>query len=389
MGALVHEFLGRKKIDGDVGLELECEARVPRIPFAEVVGWQMKREGSLRGHAVEYVTNGAIKLNDCPAYLARLAETINHPHIDVVRDSPRTSFHVHLNCHGLTPIQMWTVANAYWLFENLLMEYCGPERVGNLFCLRLKDASGVLNTVYQDLAAKLPLTTLHKDRIRYGGLNLKALPQFGTIELRGMRGITNYDDMNRWSTALIHFRDNVIKNYENPEDFMDKFYSSNLIRFMETVFSHDFLYNHLIPLFKDRNEIIEEQAGLLAEFAYFHDWKQYEKRINEELKRKSDPRFIVEDDFDDVPLHRMQARGAAGQRIRPLHDIVFNGNNAPNNVQEVALPEPQPWPIEINNMAQEVAAEPAHPGNHVMNDGMRIGNHIWDAVNNRWIRRER
>lgn len=309
MKAKVWELIGnRAPKDGHVGLELECEFR-HRVPPDQRIGkWVAKAEGSLRGNGVEYVTNRPIKCNiNKRGHIEALTTLINNPAYGIITDSPRTSLHVHVNVSDLTAVQVWTQVVAFWLVENLLLKYCGDSREGNLFCLRLMDAEALARYVMADLQKEHPFIGLRHDRIRYAAQNLNAICKFGSIEYRCMRGVTDAATIDLWSDELHGLSVNS-QQFNDPAEFMDRFFYDNKERFLRRLLSPAFC-NLLIRNNPDWEDLIAENAPVLCEIAYSQNWEAWGNNVDnyfynrEEKKKKA---WVVEpnwnDDIGDVDM---------------------------------------------------------------------------------------
>ena len=273
----VNTYIGKKEKPGHVGLELEVEAKY-ELPSATPRCWLAKPEGSLRGHAMEYVTDGPIKCDlDKFGKIKALTDLINDSKYQVDKESPRTSLHVHVNVGQLTPVQMWTSATAYWLCERLLMKYCGADmREGNLFCLRLADADGVIKVSCKDLKGKQPFRVINTDKIRYSSQNLNAVPKFGSIEYRGMRGVTDPVIIDTWSDELYKMVTSA-KKYSDPADLLDKFANLDKKDFLKSLFSNSFV-DTLVQV-PNWRQLMDADVGRLVELGYFHDWNEWSTKI--------------------------------------------------------------------------------------------------------------
>lgn len=285
---LNHQYIGRVAKEGDVGLELEVEADRPLPDISDF--WRSKTEGSLRGYSMEYVTNGPIPCDSTKLETIKLlTDVINRPEFRVNKTSPRTSLHVHVNVGKLTPNQTWTASTAYWLFENLLMEYCGESRKGNLFCLRAKDAEGSIRTCARDLRNKTPFTTLKTDIIRYAGQNMNAIPKFGSIEYRGMCGTTDAEIIDTWSTELCGLVRNASVQFKDPSELLDRYYvETNKAAFLRRFFNPDFVQR--LTSIPEWQGLIESNIDLILEFAYYHsDWTKYQDRLEDHYTKNPVP----------------------------------------------------------------------------------------------------
>jgi hypothetical protein len=291
---LVREAIGRAKVEGDIGLELEVEAKRPLPVFREGT-WIAKHDGSLRGLGMEYVTNGPIAADHTKrTKLDELIAAIEPSKPD--HESPRTSFHVHVNVREHTLTEMYTAACCYWLVDNLMTRYCGPDREGNVFCLRLKDAEQVIKSITLGLHDTVRPFRQFDNRIRYASQNLAAVPLHGTLEYRNMRGTLDPAIMDRWSTALYKLV-NRAKEYKRPDILMDTVYEDKGYRnFLRNLFGWDFAYDLMQG---DYADMIEENVGIVMELAYSQDWDKWEKRIDKNLKPQVMPEGIQVHANDD------------------------------------------------------------------------------------------
>lgn len=280
----VHQILGLAgPKPGDVGLELEVEAKNP-LPIINEKSWKTKADGSLRGFGAEYISKGPIPANKTKLErIQYLCDKINAPEIGVDAESPRTSFHVHVNVSNFTPVQVWTAATSYWLIENLLMRHCGHDREGNLFCLRLADAEAAIGAAQADLVKPDRPFKAFNDRYRYMALNLKPVREFGSIEFRGMRGATNAALLDQWSTACHELVRNSVDRYNSPAAVVDAAFRG--VDLPEKLLGMDFVRTLKLNN-PDWSTLIEDNIGLVAEIAYATDWDKYEKQVDEAAQKK-------------------------------------------------------------------------------------------------------
>lgn len=197
-------------MNGLVGLEIEVEGN--SLVHKDFGDWKAEKDGSLRGENAEYVLRKPLSyakalhaLEDLRAALDAQGAEINW--------SFRTSVHVHINVLRLTHQQLSNFLYTYVLFEELMVQYCGENRIGNRFCLRIRDADGLIDA----LAAWMKMERLpNQDANRYASLNLDALLKFGSIEFRAMRGTLEEDVLRTWVGALVRMRSYAMK-VESPE----------------------------------------------------------------------------------------------------------------------------------------------------------------------------
>ncbi len=115
------------------------------------------------------------------------------------------------------------------------MAFCGETREGNRFCLRTKDAEGVVEAVAGIIATNERLNLPQQDVNRYASLNVDALGKFGSLEFRGMRGTLDKDVINVWVNALVRLRKYAMAS-ESIEQIAKDFATTPDNEFLEQVF---------------------------------------------------------------------------------------------------------------------------------------------------------
>lgn len=214
----MREKLRINPVEGDIGIEIELEGR--DLPDGGFGHWRSERDGSLRGHSVELVLK-----EPCPRELVsdRLKEVNTRLEKlgSFIEDSGRAGLHVHVNIQKLTDVQLVNFICLYMVFENTLVEWCGDRRVGNLFCLRTCDASGYMEVLRRCVTSG-NWGTLGTDEVRYASMNLKAIPQYGSLEFRAMRSTVDAEDIQVWVNLLLALRDRA-QEYDNPIQIVERF----------------------------------------------------------------------------------------------------------------------------------------------------------------------
>jgi hypothetical protein len=325
---LVKDYLGKRGKKGDQGLELEVEASEP-LPEIDTEHWVTKLEPSLRGGergmAKEYISKGILQAYQVPRAIAFLSKTLEDPKLKVMKDSKRTSFHVHNNVLYHEPNHLWTSICAYWLCENVLFSRLPGHRQGNHFCLRLSDAEGVLRDCIKDLKGGTPFSSFNNNSIRYAGQNLAAITKFGSIEYRGMEGTTEGERLSEWSSELLSLTSKVPTLWDTPDKMMDEYYAQGAAHFLGRIFSSKFLE----PIFKvDYRGMMEENEGALLELVYFHDWKAWQTKAEKNLlERKEEkqpstwdtPSTITSTIYHEGPANDIQPStyAAMGSTLQP------------------------------------------------------------------------
>ena len=229
----LYEILGQRKTNGDVGVEIEVEGS--RLPDDVDPRWNATVDGSLRGENREYVMRKPLPVAEVPDALNALAKNLkdNRAKLDF---SFRTSVHVHVNCQELTYNQYLNLLYTYFLLEEPLMTFCGRERKGNRFCLRLQDAEGMLET-YNALFRHHDgegFVLIPANRVRYSAMNIEATTKYGSLEFRGMKGNMDVEHITTWVNALIYLRE-FAKSVDDPTQVYNLFAELEAQGFMEHV----------------------------------------------------------------------------------------------------------------------------------------------------------
>lgn len=239
-----------KFVDGEVGIEIEVEGT--NLP-TRIKGWDVKQDGSLRGESYEYVLTNPIRRDEVVKYLNRIG-TEYAMNESRVYDTGRAGIHIHLNMNDYTITQTFNTILLYYLFEDCLVHWCGKARVGNLFCLRLKDAEGLSYFIEEALTNNLQV--LNTDSIRYASLNMKSLSRFGSLEFRAMKSTAVSDDISEWISMLLTVKDAALK-FKSPLDIYNKFYE------LGGDYIADVVWESHSDMFKKHPTFLEEMQRVL------------------------------------------------------------------------------------------------------------------------------
>ncbi len=205
---------------GDFGVEIETESTTvydyPRLKF-----WNCDRDNSLRNYGVEYILKSPMNQKEFSHALNEF--DICKKKFKFLPNEVSTSVHVHLNFLNDSYLTLANFFTAYALFENLLVNYAGPDRLSNLFCLPMRDAEGVFTNMVDILNAIQKKfwrgTVKPLDSVKYGGLNVAPLTKLGTIEVRLFRGETDINVIDSWVSILMKLK-NFARQDINPSTIM-------------------------------------------------------------------------------------------------------------------------------------------------------------------------
>lgn len=215
---------------GDVGLEIECEGDQPHPDSGESLGmWKTVPEGSLR-NGVEYVLR-------TPQPIARIPEVMEYWK-DLTKKcrferSIRTSVHVHINVQALNYNEVLRFLGLYWLVEDILVTLNGRLRVGNLFCLRIRDADELVYDIF-NVTSDARVMDFHPDHARYAALNLVALSKFGSLEFRFVKGMTTPRPIQYWAENLYELV-HQSRGIKDLQTFLDGVQFNNILPTLEAI----------------------------------------------------------------------------------------------------------------------------------------------------------
>lgn len=305
----VFQFLSKSKaIPGDVGIEIECEGK--KIQVLDGKYWKTEQDGSLRGRfpdeASEFVLKKPI---DVKEVIPAMEELINHQKDAKLDFGYRTSVHVHVNVQDLTSDELMNFIYTYLLLEEPLVNFCGRERKGNRFCLRVQDAEGFVFTLADVFRQGVPAAIrLDENSIRYSSLNIASLRKYGSIEFRAMRGNMDAELINIWCNSLVSLRE-FSKQFKEPKDVVRAFLDHDPKDFMKEALGEWYSYYTYPRMVKE----IQRSYSLSLDLPFaFKSYKEPEKPV-----------------YDDV--------GTAFWEFKVRHGIERRGNEGQPNYPKVRI----------------------------------------------------
>lgn len=265
-----------RQTEGEVGIEVELEGEnIPRFPIEPY--WDYHRDPSLRGKEnAEYVLLKPLGRKIVPKALDNLFSSLKKHGAKIRKNSPYTSVHVHLNFQKWSMKQTYNMICLWYIFENTLMQYCGEDRIGNLFCLRGQDAEAILMRLASAIRYSKFNILQDQDGLRYTALNATSLTKFGSLEFRGLSGVYDEETIQTWVDILITLKDYAEK-FDNPTEIIREFSVMGPNAFARTVFPNHF---NVINT-KNLAEELRNGMRLIQNVAYCVDWKK-----DDEIKKK-------------------------------------------------------------------------------------------------------
>jgi hypothetical protein len=183
---------------GEIGIEIEVEGT--NVPKEVPKPWLYKEDHSLRGEENgEYVLDDPVMFSEVPKTLDKLWTTFGKAKTKF-DDSNRTSVHIHLNCQKFHFNRLTSFMALYFALEEVLTEWCGEHRVGNLFCLRSRDAEAIITHIKRFICSD-GLYELPND-LHYAGLNANALHKYGSLEIRTLQGCSDPNVIQTWGGGI-------------------------------------------------------------------------------------------------------------------------------------------------------------------------------------------
>jgi len=227
---------GRRVKTGQVGIEVEVEGR--NIPKAEIGSyWNYHRDNSLRGaDNGEFVLAKPIDFNKVGEAVDQLWAKFasNNTRLD---ESTRTSVHVHLNVLPFFQNRLTNLMALWFIFEEVFSFYCGEHRAGNLFCIRAKDGPAIITQLKKYVEAKGDWR-LNSDSMHYAALNVSAIQDLGSIEIRTMKGVTEPEPIKRWVGILKRLYD-LSAEITDPRTIVENFSMMGALDFFRDVLGDD------------------------------------------------------------------------------------------------------------------------------------------------------
>lgn len=255
---------------GEIGIEIECEGtNLFTTPFK---WWTCHEDGSLRetnGHRpVEYVLRAPLSIEKAREALVYLDSKLKETQSKVI-NSQRTSVHIHVNCQKMTLRQLYCYICLYMIFEEILVDWSGPERAGNLFCLRAKDSEfyvGMLENVLKNNSLKN-----WRDEYRYSACNVASINKFGSLEFRSMQGTVDIQLIQLWIDILVLLKEQAL-TYDNPVEIVDEFSSIGPLPFFKKIFK-DKKLRQLFENVPGLSGKLWDGLRLMRDIAHCCEWK--------------------------------------------------------------------------------------------------------------------
>lgn len=260
----VAKFFNRRPTKGEVGVELEYEGNdLPQTGFERF--WTKCADGSLRGESAEYILTSPISRKDVKAALEELESSFKASKT-LVKDTFRAGTHIHINVQELTLPQVINFLTIYFMFETTLIKLCREDRLGNHFCLRSRDASGLISMLYKAVTTS-DTSAFSQDLYRYGAVNVTSLPKFGSLEFRALESTTDWEKVVFWVNAHLSIKDAAV-SYRDPATILGEASAIGFKEFGKKVFGDSWAVLEKVYQEQDVHEGIWEIQSVV----FSRDW---------------------------------------------------------------------------------------------------------------------
>jgi len=313
-----------------IGIENEVEGvnrnRLERLPY-----WSIVEDGSLRNGA-EFVLSEPLMGQDIIDALNGLEQYCSGIR---VKQSVRTSIHIHIDVRDLSVQQLLNMVGLYLVMEKAIYRYHKKDydREGNIYCLPFYKANkhiyalGGLSKIlslregdddrYVEADIRNSLQPLNK----YYGLNLASLFRFGSLEFRHMEGTTSASEILEWINILMSIKKYAVGYDGHPYDLLRGISDEGHLSLMGKIFSPD-LVTKLFG-YDTASEDMMEGARIFQDVIYsdtlqgsrdgYHsriDKVNPEYNLSENYKRLKEKRKVKKRPDEREPVLANRLRGA-------------------------------------------------------------------------------
>lgn len=321
------DIFGVQRQEGkDIGIEIELEGDNLKYPIRQY--WKGIGDGSLRGASIEYVLKTPVPRNLTLQRLKYLKKELED-HGSKLKSSDRCGVHIHVNCQELTVNQVINFAIVYLILEDLLVDMCGEQRVGNLFCLRASDADKIITTL-RVCKQENDLHYIQNSRYRYASINLAAISKFGSVEFRAFQTPKNLLKIQKWIEILLKIKDFSL-GFNEAYDIIEGVSFGGPSEFVQNVLGNDANLMNMV----DGERLVTEGVRRVQEIAY--------ARVNKKSKNKKSKMLVSY--YDDNPAEVAVEIAPPEPNIRPGWIVMNNQPVVVGNLGAVGRAGPAPADI--------------------------------------------
>lgn len=347
-------------IKGQVGLEVEVEGtKFPKppgsegtsrpVPLPETKFWSYVHDGSLRGaDNAEYVLTSPVSFADVPVAVDELFARLDK-HGSKIADSNRTSIHVHLNVRDFFLNRLTSLMCLWIIFEGPLTEWCGENRVGNLFCLGTKDTAGTISHLKRFIKSNMSYGL--RDGLHYSGMNAHAVMKKGSLEFRTLQGTREPNVIKTWVRILKRLYD-LSAEYSDPRTIVEGFSGMGPLAFFDHLLGEVASdVRQGIGMNEDTlRESLYDNMRLAQDLAYAKDWSRFKPiEIKTDVfgRTKGKKPTIVSDTIDMEEVQEWAEDNEVPVEIALNNFIQMQAQNTTQGgIAGTQIFNAQPWTVE-------------------------------------------
>ena len=237
-----------------VGIEVEVEQvfrTASILPIGDGHLWNNTEDNSLRNNGREFVSV-PIKGDDIPFAVSTLFSTFQkEKNCQGFEFTDRTSIHVHMNMRDCSLVELANLILTYILVEPLLYKFVGGGRDKNIFCVPITESNLLdsLQIFFSNIETrKVDALSIKNNWLKYTGLNLLPLQNYGTVEFRHLVGTSDTEKIGHWINFILAVKQYAKKSkYENLKSTILKLNtSSDYMAVLVDIFGDD---AHLLDVY--------------------------------------------------------------------------------------------------------------------------------------------
>ena len=307
MSPSIIDMFGPRRQPKGVGVEIEVEG--VNLPMV-VAGWDPHRDGSLRGESMEYVTVGAVSLDELAKRMDVLKAAFD-ANQGKANDAHRASVHVHVNVQSKTAEQIVGILALWMVLESFWMHFCGPTRENNLFCTS-SASQGDIPVYCRRFFKMVKEGSYHRppERFKYQALNTNPLTTQGSLEFRTFPSTIDKDKIVKWAKwcySVVEVGSQI--DIEKLDSFLSETIA-NPMALLEKIFDKDTIAQNSIETVYPYIEAGVEAASELI-FVIADSKRQakksslYERMREEQLAQLRPDFFNVDPPLGEAPAPHM------------------------------------------------------------------------------------
>jgi hypothetical protein len=224
-----------------IGVEIEVE----NMSGSSRGAWDIVREDSI-DNGIEFVLTrplGGEALSDALFEAESLITAAGGTF------SECTSTHIHINILDLTLVELTNFLTLLVMLEKVLYKYVDPNRTANHFCWAFGDCEDLVKKVAdmyrlasrgRDVVQNHIRSSFSASSCKYAGINLSAIPNYGSLELRMHHGTGSAIDLIRWINIIQSIKQYARQEGRTPSNILDTKISNGIPSIFQEIMGEQF-----------------------------------------------------------------------------------------------------------------------------------------------------